>query len=210
MSGGAPREILLATRNRGKAAEVRAMLEGLPATIRTLEECPGAPDVVEDGLTFRDNALKKARGLARWGGGLALADDSGLEVDALGGAPGVWSARYAGPGATDAKNNSELLRALEGIPLAQRSARFRCVLALAHPDGREWVAEGACEGRIALAPRGETGFGYDPLFLVTGRGKTFAELGPAVKNRISHRAKALAAMKEIIARVIRDEPPPGG
>lgn len=195
-------EILLATRNPGKAREVEEILAGLPVRLRTLIEFPGAPDVEEDGESFEGNALKKARALCRWFGGMALADDSGLEVEALKGAPGVRSARYAGPGATDEDNNRKLLSAMAEVPPAQRQARFRCVLALVHPDGREWVFEGSCEGTIALEMRGSQGFGYDPLFLLPQEGKTFGELGPEVKNRVSHRAKALAKLREVLEEVL--------
>ena len=198
----ASRRILLATRNGGKLQEVRDLLSDLPVEIVSLADFPDAPDVAEDGFTFRDNALQKARVFARWSGRMALADDSGLEVDGLGGRPGVWSARYAGEGANDDANNRKLLGELVGVPTERRTARFRCVLALVHPDGREWVVEGSCEGRIASEPRGKQGFGYDPLFLVTELDKTFAELGPQIKNRTSHRAKALQEMRAIMQGIL--------
>ena len=131
-----------------------------------------------------------------------MADDSGLEVDALDGRPGVYSARFAGPGATDADNNAKLLRLLEGVPDPRRTARFRCAIALVSPDGDEYVDEGVCEGVVAREPRGEGGFGYDPLFIVPEYGRTFAELPPEVKDRISHRARALAAAKRRLARLL--------
>ncbi len=195
-------KVLLATRNPGKVREVREILSGLPVALLSLAELESAPEVVEDGVTFRENALKKARELSRWIDGMVLADDSGLEVDALGGRPGVRSARFAGDGATDEENNRKLLSELEGVPPERRTARFRCVLALGHPDGREWVVEGACEGRIAQSPRGDHGFGYDPVFVVPDLAKTFAELGLETKNRISHRAMALTRLREILEELL--------
>lgn len=183
--------IVLATRNRHKLEEIRAILGEPGLAWRSALDFPDVPDVIEDGDTFEANAGKKALALARATGCLALADDSGLEVDALGGAPGVYSARYAGEPADYAANNAKLLRELAGR--TDRAARFRCVLALAHPDGRVRFVEGRCEGRIIDRLRGANGFGYDPLFVADGFAETFAEMDAAVKNRISHRARALAA-----------------
>jgi XTP/dITP diphosphohydrolase len=153
------------------------------------------PEVVEDATTFLGNARLKAVALAEAGGLPALADDSGLEVDHLDGAPGVWSARYAGEGATDAANVAKLLGALEGVPDAGRGARFRAVVVLRWPDGREVSAEGSVEGRIAHEPRGGGGFGYDPVFVPTeGDGRTFGEMGPEEKHLISHRGRSLRAL----------------
>jgi XTP/dITP diphosphohydrolase len=201
MLAAAPRRLLLATRNPGKLAELRALLVGLPIEIAAATD---APEVAETGSTFAENARLKARAVAGWSGEWALADDSGLEVDALGGRPGVFSSRYAGPGATDAERNARLLADLAGVPDADRTARFRCVIALAAPDGRAWTCEGACEGRIAHAPRGAHGFGYDPVFLLPDRNLTMAELPPDGKARISHRGKALAAMREVLRGLIED------
>jgi XTP/dITP diphosphohydrolase len=201
----APRvRILLATRNAGKVREVRGMLSGFPVEIVSLLDLPEMPDVVEDGTTFQENALKKARELARRFPGMVVADDSGLEVDALQGGPGVRSARYAGEKATDPENNRKLLDELISAPEKRRTARFRCVLALVQPDGREWIAEGSCEGRIASEPRGNRGFGYDPVFLVPELGKTFAELTTEEKNRISHRARALAALRATLEELLNN------
>lgn len=197
-----PLRILLATRNPGKAREVREVLADLPVQIVTLEGTPGAPHVEEDGETFEANALKKARTLARSWHGMVLADDSGLQVDALRGAPGVKSARYAGVGATDAEHNRKLLRELQGVPQQRRTARFRCVLALVDTDGREWIVEGTCEGSIAQEMRGEAGFGYDPLFLVPELGKTFAQVAPEVKNSLSHRGKALEKLRMVLKEIL--------
>ena len=184
--------LLIATRNAHKLDEIRAILARPGLTLIGVAEY-GAPldEVVEDADTFAGNALKKARALCAATGLWTLADDSGLEVAALGGAPGVFSARYAGEGADDAANNRRLLGELAGV--ADRRARFRCVLALAAPDGSAWTAEGRCEGRLAHAPSGTGGFGYDPLFHPDGEHRSFAELPPAEKNRLSHRARALAA-----------------
>lgn len=194
--------IVIASRNQGKITEFRELLKDLPVEILTLADFPSIPEVQETGSSFRENALLKARAVTAATGLIALADDSGLEVDYLGGAPGVYSSRYAGPAHDDGANNRKLLAALEGVPLHQRTARFRCVIAITTPEGGEYFSEGACEGRIALAPRGEGGFGYDPLFLVPSLGKTFAELGPEVKNRISHRAQAMRNARDLLARIL--------
>jgi XTP/dITP diphosphohydrolase len=166
------------------------------------------PEVDEDADTFAGNAAKKAREVSAATGLPALADDSGLEVDALGGAPGVWSARYAGPGASDAANNAKLLAALRGVPPEGRTARFRAVLALADTAGplgdAVITADGACEGVVLEAPRGTGGFGYDPLFLVPALGQTFAELGVGTKGEMSHRARAMQAIRaELLAYLAR-------
>jgi XTP/dITP diphosphohydrolase len=192
------RPLVFATRNKGKLVELRALLPGLD--VRSLDELDRAvPEVVEDADTFAGNASKKAREVARATGCPALADDSGLEVDALGGAPGVWSARYAGEPANDAANNAKLLAALAGVPAERRTARFRAVLALADPAGplgdRVITADGACEGVILDAPRGTGGFGYDPLFYAPELGQTFAEAGVGPKSDLSHRARAMRAMR---------------
>lgn len=187
----APVRLLVATRNAHKLAEIRAILNWPGVALSGADEIPGLPEVEEDAMTFEGNALKKARTLRDASGLWTLADDSGLEVAALGGAPGVFSARYAGEPTDHAANNRKLLAALDGV--ADRSARFRCVLALAAPDGREWTVSGAVAGRIAMAPSGDAGFGYDPLFIPDGYDISFAAMPAADKNRISHRARALAA-----------------
>jgi len=157
-------EIVLATGNKGKIREFSGLLEGVFGRIISLNDLESPPEVVEDGATFRENALKKARAIAAYSGKPALADDSGLAVDALGGSPGVYSARYAGEGATDRDNIAKLLTELGGVE--NRSASFVCVLALVYPDGKEITAEGTCEGVILTEPRGEGGFGYDPVFFL--------------------------------------------
>lgn len=187
----------------GKIQEYRKLLQDLPLTIVSLADFSGLSDIPETGTTFRENALIKARAAAAATGQMALADDSGLEVDYLQGAPGVFSARYAGPGKDDQANNKKLLEALRGVPSEQRGARFRCVIALVTPQGKEFLSEGVCQGEIAFRPRGTKGFGYDPLFLIPSLGKTFAELDSDVKNRISHRAQAMREMREILSQVTR-------
>ena len=195
------RPLVFATRNPGKLVELRQLLQDID--VLGIEEAAARlgrkiPDIEEDADSFVGNATKKAREVSRATGFPALADDSGLEVDALGGAPGVWSARYAGGGG-DAANNAKLLVALRDVPPERRTARFRSVLALADVDGplRDTVitADGVCEGVVLEAPRGTGGFGYDPLFLVPELGQTFAELGIGTKGELSHRARAMQAIK---------------
>jgi len=197
-------KIVIASRNKGKIAEYKKLLQGLPAEVLSLSDFPDFPEVPETGTTFRENALIKARSAAAATGITALADDSGLEVDYLQGAPGVYSSRYAGPAKDDDANNKKLLSALKDVPMSKRGARFRCVIAIVTPEGREFLSEGICEGKIAFELRGSEGFGYDPLFLIPSLEKTFAELGPAVKNRISHRAQALRAARDVLERLLED------
>ncbi|NLM38655.1 MAG: XTP/dITP diphosphatase [Firmicutes bacterium] len=197
------RRLVVASRNKHKVAEIRDMLQGLPFEVVSVSDLGDFPEVVEDGDTFADNARKKAVQVMRWTHELVVADDSGLEVDALDGAPGVHSARFAaldGGHASDAANNAKLLELLADVPPERRGAQFRCVIALAAPDGTVDFAEGICRGQIGFAPQGEHGFGYDPLFIVPEFGQTFAELPPEVKNRISHRAKAVEGLKALLRR----------
>jgi len=227
--------LLLATRNAHKVREIRAILGG-QFQFLSLDDFPGAPEVVENASTFAGNAGLKALALVRWirsrraSGALVtyvLADDSGLEVDVLGGAPGVHSARFAAAetgtagNAPTAANNAKLLHLLKDVPPEQRTARFRCVVALAPLAGTQGQAgapsagvadeselelfEGSCEGRIILEPRGPRGFGYDPLFVPDGHERTFAELDEDTKNRLSHRARAVAKMKERLEQIDRDD-----
>jgi XTP/dITP diphosphohydrolase len=198
-------QILLASRNRQKVRELAACLEGLDAAILTLDEVPDAPAVEEDGATFEENAVKKATEIARATGMITVADDSGLEVDALGGAPGVRSSRYAGENATDRENNEKLLREMSAVPEEMRGARFVCAAAVADPEGLVGVVEGTCGGSIALEERGEHGFGYDPLFIKAAYNKTFAELGPDIKNRVSHRFLAMQKAAILIERYLAEE-----
>jgi XTP/dITP diphosphohydrolase len=192
--------LLLATANRGKLRELRAILEGVPVELVGLDDAGAGPPprVEETGRTFLENARLKAHGYAAWSGLAAVADDSGLEVDALGGAPGVHSARYAGAEASDQANLDKLLRELVGVPPGRRGARFRCAAVLATPDGREWHAEAAWQGRIIEAPRGSNGFGYDPVFLPEGWDRTSAEVDAATKDAASHRGKAFRALRPAI------------
>lgn len=171
------------------------MLRDLDIEVLSLQSFPGVPEVEEDGLTFYENALKKAIAVSRHTAETVLADDSGLEVDILGGEPGIHSARYSGPTATDESNNRMLLRNLEGIPKGKRGAAFRCALVLHRPDGRSESFEGSWRGEILFEPRGTLGFGYDPLFFDPAQGLTAAELPPEIKNRISHRGQAFAKFK---------------
>lgn len=189
--------LVLASGNAGKLVELRAMLADLPLTIAPQREL-GVSDVPETGTTFVENALIKARHAAQVTGLPALADDSGLIVDALGGAPGLYSARYAGSPTDDAANNAKLLQALQGLPEAQRSARFYAVIVLLRhaDDPQPLIAEGSWEGRILEAPRGHNGFGYNPVFLDPAHSLTAAEMAPEQKNRISHRALALQALRD--------------
>lgn len=194
---------VLATRNPKKLAELQRLTRGRRIRWLSLAAFPHAPAVVEDGRTFIANARKKALSAARATGCVAVADDSGLEVDALGGRPGVRSARYAGSRATDDTNNRKLLRALRRVPTSRRGAQFRCCIAVATLDGRVATVEGRVRGRIAEAPRGRSGFGYDPLFIIPRYRRTFAELGPRIKDRMSHRARALRRAAPLIARALR-------
>lgn len=192
------RELVLATRNRHKGEELAALLGDLGITIRTLDEFPDAPDVVEDGDTCEANAIKKARAIAQFTGLPAVADDTGLEVDALGGRPGIYAARYAGEDATYEDNCQKLLREMAGVPREQRTARFLTVAAIALPSDGIRVAQGTLDGAIAEQASGALGFGYDPVFLIPELGKTLAQLSADQKNTISHRAKAFAKMREIV------------
>lgn len=193
-ASGWPARLVLATNNRGKLLEVAAILGAVGVTVVGSAAVAPGWSVVEDGATLAANARRKAESLARLTGLPALGDDSGLEVAALGGRPGVRSARYAGAHATDAENTARLLRELAGVPDAERAAAFRCALVLAWPDGRSVEAEGRCDGFIATTPRGEGGFGYDPVFVDPASGRTFAELPAAAKNALSHRRRALDAL----------------
>jgi len=185
--------LIVATRNSGKAREFSLLLAGLPLRLETLEAHPEAPQVDEDGQTYLANAEAKAVAVARACGVPALADDSGLEVDALGGQPGVRSARFSTMG--ERGNVERVLAELRSVPETKRTARFRCVLIVARPDGCTISAEGTCEGTIAFAPAGTDGFGYDPVFVDPESGRTFAELPADRKNQISHRARACAALR---------------
>jgi XTP/dITP diphosphohydrolase len=196
------RKLLVATRNAGKMNEYRELLQGLPVELTWPEAEEITLEPEETGATFAENAILKARAYAAASGLLTWADDSGLEVDALGGEPGVRSSRYAGPGASDADRYRLLLRKMAGVPWERRTARFRCVIAIADPAGALHTAEGTCEGIITFAPRGANGFGYDPVFYLPDRGCTMAELSPAEKNQISHRARAARAARRILEEML--------
>jgi len=198
-------KLLIATGNRHKFQEIGAILAFPHVSLVGLREVPGAPAVIEDGLTFEANAIKKAVTLAHYSGLWTLADDSGLEVHVLGGDPGVWSARYAGDPSDDAANNRKLLHQMEGV--GDRRARFRCAIALSDPAGTVRTVSGACEGALLTALRGAGGFGYDPLFVPDGCTATFAELSAGHKNTISHRARALQAALTIWGAVLDADPP---
>jgi len=197
-----PRTLVIGTRNAGKVREIAAILAPLPVDLVPLDALGDIPPVPETGETLEANARAKALGYARATGQWALADDSGLMVDALGGAPGVRSARFGGEEADDAANNAALLRALAGHPSETWTARFRCVAALATPDRVLAVTEGTCEGVITDRPAGTNGFGYDPHFYLPDCGRTMAQLPAEEKNRISHRARALSAMKDRLAHLL--------
>ncbi len=188
--------LVVATANPAKAAEFRALLAGLSYVIATLADDPGLALPPEGGTSYAENARAKARAAVAATGAIALGDDSGLEVEALGGRPGLGSARYGGPGASDAARVARLLDEMRGV--SERTARFRCVLALVAPWGEETIVEGTVEGRLTEAPRGAGGFGYDPIFLLPELGRTFAELAPADKHRLSHRGQAVARARPIL------------
>jgi len=190
--------LVLATLNPAKGRELLALLGAVPFEIRLLADVPGARLPEETGATYAENALAKARTAAELTGALALGDDSGLEVDALDGAPGLYTARFGGPGLDDQGRRELLLERLRGVPPARRTARFRCVIALAGPARAEKVVEGVAEGVIAEAPRGSGGFGYDPVFFYPPLGRTFAELSDEEKARVSHRGLALAAARRLL------------
>lgn len=196
--------ILLATHNPGKVREIRRLAAGRGWDWHSLDDFPDAPPAVEDADTFAENARRKALHYAAATGLPTLADDSGLEVDCLDGAPGVHSARYAGTPRDDAANNRKLIAALTGVPLARRTARFRCAMAFARPNEVLAETEGAVEGLILDEPRGFSGFGYDPHFLLPDRARTMAELAPDEKNALSHRGQALRAMLPKIAMLLGD------
>jgi len=195
--------LIVATRNRGKVREIREALKGLGIRIYALSDFNGVAEIEEDGKSFTENALKKARFYSKVFGKLTLADDSGLEVECLKGMPGIYSARYAGERASNRENNQKLLKEMEGIPLSKRGARFKCVMALVSPDGKEAMTEGSCRGRIGMRERGRRGFGYDPLFILPKYGKTMAQLPLKEKNRISHRGKALRRLRKTIRIFIK-------
>jgi XTP/dITP diphosphohydrolase len=188
--------VVIASTNPGKIAEVRQIMAGLPLVLLTSDDVGGWPEIEETGDTYLANALLKARAVAAVTGRAALADDSGIEVDALDGAPGVRSARFSGERASDEDNNAKLIDSLDGVPYERRGARYRCVSVLVTPDGEEIAGIGSCEGRIGFEPRGTGGFGYDPWFIPERESRTMAELTAEEKHAISHRGKALRGLAD--------------
>lgn len=194
------KKIVLGTRNPGKLAEFRELLAEKDITLFSWQDYDYQFSVIEDGMTFWENAFKKAELTARITGEIAIADDSGLEVDCLNRRPGIFSARYAGQNATDTENNAKILEELKGVSLIERGARFVCALVIYAPDGTWERVEGECRGVIIEALRGENGFGYDPIFLMPDSGRTFAELSQKEKNRISHRARAVEKLRPLLKK----------
>jgi XTP/dITP diphosphohydrolase len=195
-----PERLAIASRNEGKLREILQICSDWPVTWVTVRDHPdGWPDVEETGATYLENALLKARAVATFTGDAAIADDSGIEVDALGGAPGPRSARYAGEDASEERNLDALLFALKGVPTSGRAARYRCIAAVVLRDGSERWTEGVCEGTLTAKRRGTGGFGYDPVFVPAGWDATMAELPPEEKDRISHRGRAFRAMRALLA-----------
>jgi XTP/dITP diphosphohydrolase len=195
-------KIVLATGNQGKVRELKSILADFDIEVLSLQDFPEIGDIIEDGTTFAENAIKKAREVTQAIGLVALADDSGLEVDFLDGAPGIYSARFAGEGRSDLDNNQKLLGLLNDVPEDKRTARFRCVIAITTPCGDVFTANGTCEGIVGREMKGDKGFGYDPLFYLPEHDQTFAELDLGLKNQISHRGRALAKAKVVLAGII--------
>lgn len=195
-------DLLIATKNKNKLKEVKAILGGMPIDILGIEDGNWQiPEIDEDGASFRENAVKKAKVIAEITGKVTLADDSGIMVDALNGQPGIYSARFAGESATDRENNLKLLGLMKDIPSDRRGAQFVCVIAIASPQGRVDIAEGVCRGGIGFSEEGGGGFGYDPVFIPAGYSKTFAELSQSIKNKISHRGRAIEKAKLVLERI---------
>lgn len=194
-------ELIVASRNKGKVGEIKALLTNLPFKVTSLLDYPRIPEIIEDGKTYRANALKKAREVALATGKMAMSDDSGIEVKALDNAPGIYSARFAGEGASEKARNKKLFAMLKGIPMHKRQARYRCVIALVDAKGRELgVVQGTCSGYVTTRDIGNNGFGFDPLFLLKRYNKTFGQLPPELKAKISHRARALKKFRLLLSR----------
>lgn len=198
------KEIVLATGNKHKVKEIKDILKEMPLKVLSIADFKNVPEVVEDGATLEDNAVKKAKTAALFLKKWVLSDDTGLEVEYLNGEPGVYSARWAGPGCSYEDNNKKLLNMLKDVPEKKRKACFKCVIAISDPEGRVITAEGKIDGIISTEISGTNGFGYDPLFFVPSQKKTFAELSSEVKNKISHRANALIEAKKIILKLINE------
>ncbi len=195
-------ELLVATRNAKKLKEIKELLKGLPLKVTSLDDYRDMPDIEEDGKTFAQNAIKKAATISLYTGKLVMGEDSGLQVKALKNAPGVYSARFSGPCATDKKNNIKLLKALKNVPFKKRQARYCCSVALTDKKRIVGIVSGSCSGIIALRAKGKNGFGYDPLFFIPRFQKTFGELDPSVKAKMSHRARALKKFRQLIERYL--------
>ena len=195
-------ELVVATKNKKKLIEIKEILKGYHLKITSLADYSYTPRVIENGKTFQDNAIKKAVKIAHFTKKLTLGEDSGLCIDALGGEPGVYSARFAGKDKSDAKNNLKVLKLLQGLPLVKRKAYYVCAVAIADENGFIGVVEGRCSGVIGFEPRGSLGFGYDPLFVITKYNKTFAQLGPRIKHKMSHRFRALEKTRAMIQKYI--------
>ncbi|MFA4843228.1 MAG: RdgB/HAM1 family non-canonical purine NTP pyrophosphatase [Candidatus Omnitrophota bacterium] len=195
-------ELIIATKNKKKLKEIRDILKIPALRITSLADYPRSPRIVENGRSFVENAIKKAVKIAHFSGKLTLGEDSGLCVDALGGCPGVYSSRFSGKGKSDPKNNQKVLKLLVDLPLGKRKAHYVCAVALADKQGLVGLAGGRCSGLIGLEPRGHFGFGYDPIFVIPKYKKTFAQLGPRIKHKMSHRFRALEKAKKIIQKYI--------
>jgi len=196
-------ELIVATKNKGKLREIKELLKDLPLKVTSLADYPHAPYITEDGTTYAQNALKKAVTIALYTKKLTLGEDSGLEVKALGNAPGVQSARFAGEDTTDQKNNQKLVQSLRGVPFNKRQARYRCFAALVDKKQIVDLLSGSCSGYITDRARGKNGFGYDPYFLIKRYNKTFGELDPSIKTKISHRARALQKVKSVLKKYLQ-------
>ncbi len=196
------KELIIATRNKKKKEEILRFLKGVKIKIWSLADYPNIPKIEEDGATFDENAMKKSTTVAKATGKLTLGEDSGLEVDALDGRPGIYSARFSGEDANDELNNAKLLKMLKGLPLRKRTAQYRCSVAITQPDGTTKVVRGHCRGYIGFERKGKTGFGYDPIFVMPRYSKTFAELGPHIKDKMSHRAMAMKQARRVVMRFI--------
>ena len=196
------RELIVATKNQGKLREIRELLKGLPLKVTSLADYPSSPEIIEDGKTFADNAIKKAVTIGCFTNKLVMGEDSGLEVKALGNRPGVYSARFSGAQATDQSNNQKLIASLKGIPTSKRGARYRCFAAICDGEKLIGVVDGSCSGMITTEARGQNGFGYDPFFLIKRYQKTFGELPPEVKAKISHRARALKKLRKLLEKIV--------
>jgi XTP/dITP diphosphohydrolase len=196
------KELVVASRNKGKVKEIKELLAKFPFKVTSLLDYPHIPEIIEDGKTYRANALKKAREVARATGKMAMSDDSGLEVKVLGNAPGIYSSRFAGMGASEKVRNKKLFAMLKGVPFSGRQARYRCVIALVNAKGQELgVVQGTCSGYVTTREQGHNGFGFDPLFLLKRYNKTFGQLPPSLKAKISHRGRALKKFRLLLDRL---------